>query len=146
MLDSFTSMCEVSKFSIDTYLTTAHHNILNHVKDRKVFILVSGGVDSTVAFALLARSLSKERCYGLLVDHGLLRYEEAQLVVNAMKAIGFHNLHSENASQLFLERLKGVYDPGVFLFFITPNFQFHLLFFVSIMMTFILRFISTITN
>ena len=90
----------------------------------EVFILVSGGVDSSVAFALLAKALGKERCYGLLVDHGLLRHKEAEEVVAAMTAIGFDNLHLESASDLFLSRLQGVFDPGMFnspLFFLKEN-------------------------
>ena len=45
---------------------------------------MSGGVDSSVAFALLARSLGQENCYGLMVDQGLLRHEEGKLVKEAM--------------------------------------------------------------
>jgi len=111
MLHAFTALCTAAPFSIGTYLNTIHTTILNLVKDRKVFIFVSGGVDSSVAFALLARILGKERCYGLLVDHGLLRKDEAATVVQAMREIGFDNLHLENASEYFLGRLKDVYDP-----------------------------------
>jgi GMP synthase (glutamine-hydrolysing) len=44
-----------------------------HVGTRNVFILVSGGVDSTVAYTLLQKVLDPSRVYGLLVDTGALR-------------------------------------------------------------------------
>jgi len=40
--------------------------------DRKVFFLISGGVDSTVAFSLCARALGPERVLGLYVDTGFM--------------------------------------------------------------------------
>jgi len=42
----------------------------------KVFMLVSGGVDSTVAFTLLNNALGKDKVYGLFIDNGLLRKNE----------------------------------------------------------------------
>eukprot|EP00008_Paramoeba_atlantica_P013203 CAMPEP_0201478034 /NCGR_PEP_ID=MMETSP0151_2-20130828/2957_1 /ASSEMBLY_ACC=CAM_ASM_000257 /TAXON_ID=200890 /ORGANISM="Paramoeba atlantica, Strain 621/1 / CCAP 1560/9" /LENGTH=659 /DNA_ID=CAMNT_0047858967 /DNA_START=812 /DNA_END=2791 /DNA_ORIENTATION=- len=111
MLEGFTDLCDTSPWDMSNYLSKIETVIKNQVKERKVFILVSGGVDSSVAFALLAKSLGKERCYGLLVDHGFLRHREAELVVQSMNEIGFDNLHLEDASELFLSRLKGKFDP-----------------------------------
>lgn len=48
-------------------------HIRHQVSDRNVFMLVSGGVDSTVAFALIQKALGSERCYGLCIDNGLMR-------------------------------------------------------------------------
>ncbi len=45
--------------------------------DRKVFFLISGGVDSTVAFSLCARTLGPERVLGLYVDTGFMREGDA---------------------------------------------------------------------
>lgn len=39
-------------------------------------MLVSGGVDSTVAFTLLNQVLGKENVFGLFINNGLLRYNE----------------------------------------------------------------------
>jgi len=43
-------------------------------------MLVSGGVDSTVAFTLLNRALGKEMVFGLFIDNGLLRKNEFDYV------------------------------------------------------------------
>lgn len=45
-------------------------------------MLVSGGVDSTVAFTLLNNALGKENVYGLFIDNGLLRKDEFNNVNN----------------------------------------------------------------
>ncbi|HLD07715.1 MAG TPA: glutamine-hydrolyzing GMP synthase [Candidatus Peribacterales bacterium] len=85
--------------------------IVKKVGKRNVFILVSGGVDSTVAFTLLNKTLGTERVYGLLVDHGLMRKGEIHEIADAFAEHGFTNLHVEDASAQFLEKLKDVTDP-----------------------------------
>ncbi|MCX6785756.1 MAG: glutamine-hydrolyzing GMP synthase [Candidatus Komeilibacteria bacterium] len=81
------------------------------VGDKKVFLLVSGGVDSTVCFALLEKALGAERVYGLHVDTGLMRKDEAEQVKTSLEAAGFKNLHIQNAEEKFLAKLAGVVDP-----------------------------------
>ncbi|MFH1012191.1 MAG: glutamine-hydrolyzing GMP synthase, partial [Candidatus Peregrinibacteria bacterium] len=54
MLDNFLTICAVSRdWSIEQFIEEEVAAIKNKVGDKKVFLLVSGGVDSTVAFALL---------------------------------------------------------------------------------------------
>lgn len=77
---------------------------------RKVFLLVSGGVDSTVAFALIARAIGNDRVYGLFVDTGFLRSAEEKTVAAALREIGV-NLHVYDAKADFYANLKGVSDP-----------------------------------
>ncbi|HOX51959.1 MAG TPA: glutamine-hydrolyzing GMP synthase, partial [Fibrobacteria bacterium] len=80
-------------------------------KGRKVFLLVSGGVDSTVAFELLNKALGPDRVLGLHIDNGLMRADESRAVMEFMKAQGFDNLRIADASDLFLGRLAGVWEP-----------------------------------
>jgi GMP synthase (glutamine-hydrolysing) len=75
------------------------------VGDRKVFFFVSGGVDSTVAFALCTRALGPERVRGVYVDTGLMREGETDFV----RKMG--NLSIEHAEDQFLTALAGVTDP-----------------------------------
>lgn len=92
----------------------SHHisqQIKQEVGDRKVFMLVSGGVDSTVAFTLLNKVLGADRVQGMLVDTGLMRKNEVALIDSAMKKLSISNLHIEDASALFFSRLHGVYEP-----------------------------------
>ena len=71
---------------------------------------VSGGVDSSVAAKLMQQAIG-DRFHAVLVDNGLLRSNEAELV---KATLGEHlgvNLTVIDASSCFLERLKGVTDP-----------------------------------
>lgn len=78
---------------------------------RKVFLLVSGGVDSSVSFLLLNRALGEERVQGLHIDNGFMRKNETALVDRLMRDSGFHNLHVVDASADFLTAVEGVADP-----------------------------------
>jgi GMP synthase (glutamine-hydrolysing) len=98
---------------------TAHYlpNITEEVKEqvakagRKVFMLVSGGVDSVVAFTLLNKVLGKENVIGLLVDTGFMRKGEVEEVMSALKAQNMDNLHVADAKQEFYDALKDISDP-----------------------------------
>ena len=80
--------------------------------DRKnVFLLVSGGVDSTVCFALLEKVLGKKRVFGLHIDNGFMRLDETKKITKALKKIGFNNLHIYDAEKEFLQALRGVTEP-----------------------------------
>ena len=51
-----------------------------------MLVLVSGGVDSSVCAALLHRAIGPERIIALHVDHGFMRLNESDGVVNALQA------------------------------------------------------------
>jgi GMP synthase (glutamine-hydrolysing) len=72
---------------------------------RSVFFFVSGGVDSSVAFALCARALGADRVRGVYVDTGLMREGETDFVRRMA------NLTVEHAEEQFLSALDGVTDP-----------------------------------
>jgi GMP synthase (glutamine-hydrolysing) len=79
---------------------------------RSVFFLVSGGVDSTVAFVLCARALPKERILGLYVDTGLMRARETEELRANLASLGLADrLIVRDASARFLDKLAGVTDP-----------------------------------
>jgi len=73
--------------------------------DRKVFFFVSGGVDSSVAFALATRALGPERVRGVYVDTGLMREGETEFVSR------MPGLTVEHAEERFLGALGGITDP-----------------------------------
>ena len=72
-------------------------------------LAISGGVDSTVAAALIHRAIGKN-LHGVYIDHGLMRKGETAQVMKVYEEHGF-NVKSINASTHFLEALKGVSDP-----------------------------------
>lgn len=80
--------------------------------DKSVFVLVSGGVDSTVAYALVAKALPPNRVAGLYVDTGMMRLNETELVRASLQAAGLNDQISYvDASDEFLRALEGVVEP-----------------------------------
>ncbi|HYM45793.1 MAG TPA: glutamine-hydrolyzing GMP synthase [Solirubrobacteraceae bacterium] len=100
-------------------VTTRSHDLVDdlvagiraEVGDRRVFLMLSGGIDSTVACVLLAKALGSEGVFGLHVDTGLLRAGETDFVVRTLNELGIHNFKVVDASSDFLAALKGVTDP-----------------------------------
>ena len=84
--------------------------IRNQVGDGKVLVGVSGGVDSTVVAALLHKAIG-DRSTAVLIDHGLLRKDEAKTCVGTLKDGLGVNIHCYDESELFLSKLDGVVDP-----------------------------------
>lgn len=85
--------------------------IKKEVGRNSVIMGVSGGVDSTVAAALLHKSIGS-RLYCVFVDHGLIRKGEADEVREFFgKKLKFRHFYFVDASEIFLEKLSGVADP-----------------------------------
>ena len=80
---------------------------------RKVFLLASGGVDSTVALALFHKALGKEKVFALHVDHGFMRKNESEKVRKVFEKIGVgaKELKTVDASEEFFSALEGVIEP-----------------------------------
>ncbi len=76
----------------------------------RVICGLSGGVDSSVAAALLHRALG-DRLTCIFVDNGVLRKNEAELVEATFRGHFHMNLRVVDASASFLEKLRGVVDP-----------------------------------
>ena len=74
-------------------------------------MLVSGGVDSTVALALLNKSLPKKSIYALHVDTGFMRKNETKEVMEELSKLNYSELHVVDASKEFFEELKGKTEP-----------------------------------
>jgi GMP synthase (glutamine-hydrolysing) len=84
--------------------------IRNTVKDKQVILGLSGGVDSSVAAALLHRAIGAQ-LLPIFVDTGLLRKDEAEKVsamFSVMKGFKFDII---DAGKLFLDKLKGITEP-----------------------------------
>lgn len=84
--------------------------IREQVKDKKVLLALSGGVDSSVVAALLIKAVGKQ-LVSVHVNHGLLRKGEPEQVVDVFKNQMDANLIYVDASDRFLEKLKGVVEP-----------------------------------
>src|SRR5690606_19313309 len=74
-----------------------------------VIMALSGGVDSTVAAVLLHHAIG-DKLHCFFVDHGLLRKNEYEQVLDSYKNMGL-NIKGVNAKDLFFDKLKGVSEP-----------------------------------
>ena len=91
------------------FMRKSIEDIRAKVGDGKVLLALSGGVDSSVAAALLAEAVGSQLTC-IFVDHGLLRKNEGDEVEAAFKNWDI-NLVRVNAEERFLTRLKDVSDP-----------------------------------
>jgi GMP synthase (glutamine-hydrolysing) len=81
-------------------------------ESKSVFFLVSGGVDSTVAFVLCGMALPKDRVLGLYVDTGLMREGETDELRTDLAKFGLaRRIKTWDASETFLAALEGTIDP-----------------------------------
>uniref|UniRef100_A0A5S6PZ29 GMP synthase (glutamine-hydrolyzing) n=1 Tax=Trichuris muris TaxID=70415 RepID=A0A5S6PZ29_TRIMR len=71
-------------FTMESRVQSCLDHIQNEVKDKKVIVLCSGGVDSSVCAALLNRALGRENVVAIFVDTGFLRKNEVELVVESL--------------------------------------------------------------
>ncbi|MGN0608892.1 MAG: glutamine-hydrolyzing GMP synthase [Oscillospiraceae bacterium] len=111
MIDSFLkNVCGCSgDWSMHNYAQTAIAEIREKVGDGKVLLALSGGVDSSVAAALLAKAVGSQLTC-IFVDHGFMRKNEGDEVEEAFKDSGM-NFVRANAKEQFMSKMRGVSDP-----------------------------------
>ncbi|MBA2960822.1 MULTISPECIES: glutamine-hydrolyzing GMP synthase [Ramlibacter] len=84
--------------------------IREQVGDEEVILGLSGGVDSSVAAALIHRAIG-DQLTCVFVDHGLLRLNEGDMVMDMFAGKLHAKVVRVDASELFLGKLAGVSDP-----------------------------------
>ncbi|KQR90294.1 GMP synthetase [Burkholderia sp. Leaf177] len=112
MLDRFVlELCAARPdWEMGHYIDEAVEKIRAQVGDEHVILGLSGGVDSSVAAALLHRAIGAQLTC-VFVDHGLLRLNEAEQVMTTFADhLGVKVIHVD-ASEVFLSKLAGVTDP-----------------------------------
>lgn len=97
-------------WTMDNIVEEKVAQIREQVGDAKVILALSGGVDSAVAAALVHRAVG-DQLTCVFVDHGLLRKGEAEQVKHDFVAATGIKLIAVDASEDFLNALKGVSDP-----------------------------------
>lgn len=80
------------------------------IGDKQVILGLSGGVDSSVAAALLSKAVGRQLTC-VFVDQGLMRKDEGDFVEQTFTRLFDMNFVRVNAQAHFLEKLKGVTDP-----------------------------------
>uniref|UniRef100_A0A2C9JSK1 GMP synthase (glutamine-hydrolyzing) n=1 Tax=Biomphalaria glabrata TaxID=6526 RepID=A0A2C9JSK1_BIOGL len=90
MLSNF--LFEVSQLSGDYTMSSREESCIKYiketVKDHKVLMLLSGGVDSTVCAALLHKALSEDQVIAVHIDNGFMRKNESDQVEQSLNKIG----------------------------------------------------------
>jgi GMP synthase (glutamine-hydrolysing) len=105
------NICGCGKnWTMHNYIDQAVQTIRDQVGKEQVILGLSGGVDSSVAAALIHKAIG-DQLTCIFVNNGVLRGREAEVV---REVFGRHfrlKLQYENAAKLFLARLRGVTDP-----------------------------------
>jgi len=106
-----TDMCGCStSWTPESFIDAAIREIREQVGKGKVLLALSGGVDSSVAAALLHQAIG-DQLTPVFVNNGLLRKGEAELVREVFTShFGMHLVYAD-ATDRFLNRLQGVTDP-----------------------------------
>jgi GMP synthase (glutamine-hydrolysing) len=92
------------------HIAEAVEKIREQVGDEEVILGLSGGVDSSVAAALIHRAIG-DQLTCVFVDHGLLRLDEGDAVMDMFVGKLHAKVIRVDASELFLGKLAGVSDP-----------------------------------
>ncbi|MBA4218849.1 MAG: GMP synthase (glutamine-hydrolyzing) [Methylibium sp.] len=97
-------------WQMGSYIDEAVARIREQVGDEEVILGLSGGVDSSVAAALIHRAIG-DQLTCVFVDHGLLRLNEGDMVMEMFAGKLHAKVIRVDASELFLGELAGVTDP-----------------------------------
>ncbi len=100
--------CEGS-WTTESFIDNTVSRIKEQVRDGKVILGLSGGVDSSVCAVLVGKAIGRQ-LHCIFVENGVLRKNEAKEVVSAFQDFDL-NLKLVEASDRFLNRLQGVFDP-----------------------------------
>lgn len=99
-----------ANWSMDDFIDMQVESIRKEVGDKKVILGLSGGVDSSVTAVLIHKAIG-DQLTCIFVDHGLLRKNEADEVMNALSRDLGVKIVKVDAADRFLGKLKGISDP-----------------------------------
>ncbi|GHV84885.1 GMP synthase [glutamine-hydrolyzing] [Spirochaetia bacterium] len=113
ILSSFVfGICRCRKsWSMKAYVETVRSELAARVGASPVLLLISGGVDSTVAAALLLKTLPPSQVHLMYMDTGLMRKDETAQVKRALEKLGAQHVHIVMCETEFLSALKGLSEP-----------------------------------
>jgi GMP synthase (glutamine-hydrolysing) len=98
-------------WTMEQYVEEVRASLKKRVGDNPVLLLISGGVDSTVAGALLLKSLDPDLVHLMYMDTGLMRKDETKTVKASLEGLGARHLHIVHCEEEFLSALRGLTEP-----------------------------------
>lgn len=98
-------------WSMEQYVERIKGELVERVGTNPVLLLISGGVDSTVAGALLLKTLNPDLVHLMYMDTGMMRKNETRLVTQSLQKLGAKHLHIIHCEDEFLDALAGQDDP-----------------------------------
>ncbi|MDR1259983.1 MAG: glutamine-hydrolyzing GMP synthase [Endomicrobium sp.] len=97
-------------WTVKSYIIDEIKKIRKQVGKNNVLCALSGGVDSSVAAAMLNKAIGKH-LFCVYVDHGLQRLGETERVLKIFRRMFGRNLIIVNAKKIFFSKLRGIVDP-----------------------------------
>ncbi|MDI6780136.1 MAG: glutamine-hydrolyzing GMP synthase [Bacteroidota bacterium] len=97
-------------WTAESFISQKIKEIQSTVGNGKVICALSGGVDSSVLAVLMHKAIG-DKLYCFHINNGLMRKNESEQVVKQFRDNYHINLDYIDASEIFLDRLKGVEDP-----------------------------------
>jgi GMP synthase (glutamine-hydrolysing) len=98
-------------WTMERYVEQVRESLAGSVGAEPVLLLISGGVDSTVAGALLLAALPPEQVHLMYLDTGLMRKNETAAVAVNLEKLGARHLHIIHCEDEFLAALAGIAEP-----------------------------------
>ncbi|MDR1277874.1 MAG: glutamine-hydrolyzing GMP synthase [Treponema sp.] len=98
-------------WTMEQYVEEVRSSLRERVGDNPALLLISGGVDSTVAGALLLTALDPGAVHLMYMDTGLMRKDETNTVKASLERLGARHLHIIHCEEEFLSALKGCEEP-----------------------------------
>ena len=106
----FESCKALANWNMKNFIEDQVEAVRKQVGDKKVLLALSGGVDSSVVAALLIKAIGQQLVC-VHVNHGLMRKNESESVVEVFQNQLHANLIYVDATERFLGKLEGVTDP-----------------------------------
>jgi GMP synthase (glutamine-hydrolysing) len=105
-------VCGCAKgWTMESYMEDVKGELRRRAGSRPVLLLISGGVDSAVAGALLLAALGPDRVHLMYMDTGLMRKDETALVKTNLERLGARHLHIVHCADEFFAALAGLDAP-----------------------------------
>ncbi len=112
ILDNFISVCTNERdWKVENYKDDIIEEIRQKAKNKKLFLLLSGGVDSLVALRLCIEALGEDSIQSLHIDTGYMRKNESSDIIRHFNTMNFKNITVKNAEDVFVKNIEKQTDP-----------------------------------